>query len=759
MSMLTPTSARAASDAPSHPSRRGFLQAGGAIVISFAFPLLSSAQTSTPPEKQALYNGLDSWLAIGANGDITVFCGKVELGQGVQTSLSQAVAEELDCPMSRISMIMGDTAIVPDQGTTSGSKTTQMGQPQLRLAAAEARAVLLELGAAKLGASPDALSIRESVVFVTAAPAKGVSFADLLGGKRFDRKISGKAKFKAIKDYSVIGQPVPRVDLPAKIIGSFEYVHNLRLPGMLHGRVVRPAAIGAKLIRVDTGSIGKLDARVVTRGDFVGVVAAREETAIAAARQLKVEWALPANAAEAVDIHSELRTYPVAHAQNTKISGDVESAFSTSAKTYKATYLSPFQMHGSIGPSCGVADVRRDSATVWCGTQHSYGQINTLAGILNIPAKNVRLAWTEASGCYGHNGADDVAVDAALLSQAVGKPVRVQWSRQDEHGWEPKGPAMVVDLAAGVDSKGNVLAWDFINITSTHSTRPRGQPGNTLGGTLTGHKPHYEFSNGDRNADVNYAFPDRRVRIRYHDSSPLRASSLRALSAYPHTFANESFMDELAFAAKADPVAYRLQYLKDQRARDVISAVMKMAQWDAAKTPKTPQTNAGSTIASGRGFAFSRYENINAYTAMVVDVEVNRDSGEVRVKRMYAAFDCGLIVNPDGARNQIEGCLIQGMSRALFEEVAFNRGGVTSTDWSTYPIARFEDLPEVVQIELINRPDQGSCGAGEASTTPVAAAIGNAIFNAIGVRLRQYPFNPERIKNALIHHNNNGDTL
>jgi nicotinate dehydrogenase subunit B len=742
------SSAITLADLPQRPSRRGFLQAGGAIVISFAFPVLASAQTETPKEKLALYAGLDSWLAIDAAGNVTVFCGKVELGQGVQTSLSQAVAEELDCPMSRITMIMGDTAIVPDQGTTTGSKTTQMGQPQLRQAAAEARAVLLELGAAKLGVSADALGIRQCIVFVKAAPAKGVSFADLMGGKRFDRKMTGKVKFKAIADYTVIGQPVPRVDLPAKTVGAFEYVHNIRLPGMLHGRVVRPAAIGATLVRVDEDSIKHLGARVVTRGDFVGVVASREETAIAAARQLKVEWKLPANAGEAVDIHKELRTYPVAQALDVKMSGDADAAFAKAAKTVKATYLTPFQMHGSIGPSCGVADVRKDRATVWCGTQHSYGLIDTVAGILNLPSDKVRVAWTEASGCYGHNGADDSAVDAALLSQAVGKPVRVQWMRQDEHGWEPKCPAMVVDLAAGVDGKGNIVAWDFINITSTHSSRPRNHPGNTLGGTLTGFKPHYEYSNGDRNADINYVFPDRRVRIRYHNSSPLRPSALRGLSAYPHTFANESFMDELAVAAKVDPVAWRMQYLQDERARAVVSTAAKMAGWKAG-TGSQQSAQQNGDIASGRGVAFSHYENKNAYTAVIVDVEVDRTSGKVRVKRMYAAFDCGLIVNPDGTRNQVEGCLVQGMSRALFEEVAFNRGGVTSTDWYSYPIARFEDVPEVVQVELINRLDKASCGAGEASTTPVAAAIGNAIFHATGARLREYPFNPERVKNAL----------
>lgn len=734
---------------PSHPSRRNFLQVGGAIVVSFAFPVLSAAQTSTPKEKLALYSGLDSWLAVGQNGDVTVFCGKVELGTGVTTGLSQIVAEELDIPVARIRMIMGDTAIVPDQGTTTGSKTTQIGGPQLRRAAAEARAALAELAAAKLGVDVDAVTIRDGVAFAKATPQKTLTFAELLDGKRFDRKLSPHPKLKAIADYTIVGQPVPRVDLPAKVIGSFEYVHNVRLPGMLHGRMVRPPVIGAKLIRVDAASIKNLDARVVTHGDFVGVVAKREETAIAAARQLKVQWSLPARADESVDIHRELRTYAIAKTENVAANGDVEKGFAQAAKVIKASYSSPFQMHGSIGPSCGLADVRGDTATVWCGTQHSFGLIAAVAGVLGIPADKVRVAWTEASGCYGHNGADDSAVDAALLSQAVGKPVRVQWMRQDEHVWEPKGPAMVMDLAAGVDRDGNIVAWDFINITSTHSTRPRNQPGNTLGGVFTGHAPDYAFSNGGRNANVSYEFAAKRVKIRYHKSSPLRPSALRGLAAYPHTFANESFMDELAAAARADPVAFRLNYLKDERARTVITTVARLAKWDAGQAGSGSIGTADDKVAKGRGFAFCQYENENAYTAVVVDAEVNRATGRVRVKRMYAAFDCGLIVNPDGVRNQVEGCMVQGMSRAIFEEVAFNRGGTTATDWMSYPIARFEDVPEVVEVELINHLDKPSVGAGEASTCPVAAAIGNAIFNATGARLREYPFNPERVKTAL----------
>ncbi len=730
------------------PSRRAFLQSGGAIVVSFAFPGLSLAQTSTPKEKLGLYEGLDSWLAVAQNGDVTVFCGKVELGTGVTTGLSQIVAEELDFPVARIRMIMGDTAIVPDQGTTTGSKTTQMGGPQLRQAAAEARAVLNELAAAKLGVSVDSIAFHDGVAFVKNDPAKKATLAELIGGRRFDRKMTKKVKGKAIADYAVVGQPVPRVDLPAKITGSFNYVHNLRLPGMLHGRVVRPPMPGARLLHADAASVKKLGAQVVTRSNFVGVVAVREEVAIAAAHQLKVEWELPPDVSLGKDIHHELRTYP-SEIQPVKANGDVGAAFPQAAKIIKASYCTPFQMHASIGPSCGVADVRDGAATVWCGTQHSFGLVTAVAKVIGIPAEKVRVAWTEASGCYGHNGADDSAVDAALLSQAVGKPVRVQWMRHDEHGWEPKGPAMVMDLAAGLDGDGKIIAWDFINITSTHSTRPRHQPGNTLGGQLTGHAAAYELSNGGRNADVSYEFPNKRVQIRYHQSSPLRPSALRGLSGYQNTFANETFIDELAAAANADAVAFRLAYLKDERARAVVTAVAKLAKWE--KWEGGAVTHGGGNIVSGRGIAYCQYENENAYAAVIAEVEVNRASGEVSVKKMFAAHDCGLIVNPDGVRNQVEGCLVQGMSRALFEEVSFARGATTSLDWAGYPIARFADIPQVVEVELINRLDKPSVGAGEGATCPVAAAIGNAIFNASGARLRQYPFKPERVKLALAH--------
>jgi CO/xanthine dehydrogenase Mo-binding subunit len=732
-------------DGLQQPSRRAFLRAGGAVIVSFAFAAPLKAQTSTPKEKLALYTGLDSWLAIDEQGTITVFCGKVELGTGVRTSLAQIVAEELEAPVASIRMIMGDTALVPDQGTTTGSKTIHMGGPQLRRAAAEARAALLELAAARLQTSPDSIALHDGAACIAAEPSRRIGYGELLDGKRFERRIGSQATLKPVAAYKVVGQSVPRVDLPAKLSGEFEFVQNVRLPGMLHGRVIRPAAIGATLASVDEASVRRLGARVVVRGNFVGVVAEREETAILAAQRLKLKWKLPAGAAERVDIHRELRSYPN-EIQPTAANGDLDAGFARAASVLEATYATPFQMHGSIGPSCAVADVRNDAATVWCGTQHSFGLATAVAQVLGMAPEKVRIAWTEASGCYGHNGSDDAAVDAALLSQALGKPVRVQWMRHDEHGWEPKGPAMLIDLKAGLDADGNVVAWDFINLTSTHSTRPRHHAGNTLGGQLLGHAPAYELSNGARNADVTYAFDAKRVRIRYHKSSPLRPSALRGLSAYPNTFANESFIDELAARSNADPLAFRLRYLKDERARAVLQAAARLAAWDAGAAPPLP-LNQG--MARGRGIAYCQYENENAYVALVAEVEVNADSGRVRVARMFAAQDCGLIVNPDGTRNQIEGCLVQGMSRALYEEVGFRRGGVEANDWAGYPIARFEDVPDSMEIELIDRRDHASVGSGEAATCPVAAAIGNAIFNAAGIRLREYPFTPQRVRQAL----------
>ncbi len=729
-------------------SRREFLQGSGALVVAFGMSAGARAQTATPPEKLSLYSSLDAWLAVGRDGRVTVFSGKVELGTGVETALSQIVADELDVPVGRVRMVLGDTARTPDQGLTTGSKTIQQGGPQLRQAAAEARQALLALASARLAAAPDRLIVNDGVVSVAGNGSRKVSYGELIGDRHFNRALSGSVAVKRPDAYRVVGQPVRRVDIPSKVTGAFTYVHDVRVPGMLHGRVVRPPAIGATLASVDEGSVRGVPGlvRVVSRGNFLGVVAEHEEQAIRAARELKASWHEPPGGAETPDVHGAMRAAPTSDRVLVS-AGDVEPALSSAARTLSATYLTSFQMHASIGPSCAVADVKGDGATIWSGTQGAFGLRDALADLLHLPKAAVRVVWVEASGCYGHNGADDVAGDAALLSQAVGRPVRVQWMRHDEHGWEPKGPAMIMDVRGGLDTQGRVAAWDYAVTTPTHSTRPRSHPGNLLAGQLVGLTPHYGLTGGDRNARHTYVFPNDRVTVRWQSASLLRTSALRGLGGPHNTFANESFMDELAAAAGVDPIEFRLRHLEDPRAIAVLERIARLAHWRARRSPRPDGARAGS--ATGRGVAFVQYENANAYVATVAQVEVNRESGAVRVKRVFVAHDCGLVVNPDGVKNQIEGNVVQTVSRALKEEVAFTRAGVTALDWNAYPILTFAEVPDAVEIALVNRPNEPAVGAGEPSACPVPAAIANAIFDATGARVRTMPFTPERVRAAL----------
>ena len=719
-------------------TRRQFLRTGGALVVAFSLP--------SPARGQAPVS-LDAWLAVGADGTVTVFCGKVELGTGVETALAQIVAEELDVPMARVTMVLGDTWRTPNQGLTVGSKTIQQGGPQLRQAAAAARQGLLELASPRLGVDADRLVVRDGIVAVEGAPARQISYGELIGGRRFNRDLPARVAVKTPDRYRVVGTAAPRVDIPAKVRGAYVYVQNVRVPDMLHGRVVRPPAVGATLAGVDEVSLrGIPGARVVTRGNFVGVVAEREELAIRAARELRVTWNDGAGLPEAGDLYEAIRTTPTTD-RVVRNKGDVAAALAGAADVRRATYQTPFQMHASIGPSCAVADVKPGQVTIWSGTQGAWGLRDAIAQLLGVPREGVRVIWVEASGCYGHNGADDAAADAALLSQAVGRPVRVQWMRHDEHGWEPKGPAMVIDVRAALDTAGAVVAWDYAVRTPTHSTRPGGEGGNLLAGQLAGLRPRAGFTGGDRNADHPYVFPNDRVTVRWQTTSRVRPSALRGLGAPQNTYANESFMDELAAAAHADPVEFRLRHLTDPRATAVIEAVAKLARWTPRTSP-APRAD-GDGVARGRGIAYARYENQNAYVAVVTEVAVNRQSGAVRVARVWVAHDCGLVINPDGVRNQIEGNVVQTISRALKEEVGFDRRGVTSLDWSTYPILTFSEVPEAVEIALIDRPEQPAVGAGEPAACPVPAAIANAIFDATGARVRAMPFTPERVRKAL----------
>lgn len=692
-------------------------------------------------------NGLDDWLAIGTDGTITAFSGKVEIGTGVRTALAQIVAEELDVPLARVHMVMGDTALTPDEGYTAGSMTIHSSGTALRQAAAEARRAMLEMASEQLDANLDELSIQDGVITVAHDPKRSVTYAELMGGKLFNLQVTDQAPLKAPESYRIVGTSTPRQDLPRKVIGGPSFIQDLNVPGMVHARVVRPPGQAAKLVAMDESSVKDIPGlvQVVQRGDFIGVLAEREEQAIQAARQLKVEWQETPLYPRMGDLFTALRSQPTEDKVLVE-GGELEKAFAGAAQQVHATYYQPYHAHASLGPSCAVAEVKGDQVTVWASTQGPYPLRGALAELLDLPVENVHLIHVEGAGCYGQNGSDDAAADAVILSQVVGRPVRVQWTRTDEFVWEPKSPAMVMEVHGGLDSQGNVVAWDYHVWSPSHARRPR-FAGQLLTAQLISGQPAPQARvsfGAERNAPTNYAFPAQRVTVHYVPNSFLRVSSFRSLGGSMNTFANESFIDELAAAARLDPVEYRLRYLADPRERAVLIAAAEKAGWDPRPSPRTNEAE----LAEGRGVAFARYENDQAIAACIAEVQVEKNTGAVRVKRIVLAHDCGLIINPDGVKNQIEGNVIQSLSRALKEEVQFDERSITSVDWQTYPILTFSEVPEI-EIVLINRSDQPAMGAGEPSTVTTAAAVANAIFDATGVRMRQIPFTPERVRSAL----------
>ncbi len=681
-------------------------------------------------------NQVDDWIAIQPDGTITVFSGKVELGTGVKTALAQIVAEELDVPINRIKMVMGDTALTPDEGYTAGSTTIQFGGFALRHASAEARQALLDLASDRLDAATEELNVRDGVISVSHHPDRTITYAELLGGKKFERRITLKAPLKRPAEYRIVGQPIPRVDLPRKIGGAASFVHDVRLPEMLHARVVRPPSPGAKLVSLDEDSVS--DVRVVRLGNFVAVVAEREEQAVRAAQRLKLTWRAATHWPRQADLYSVIRSQPATEEVIVE-AGKVDAAFKRAATHRTATYTQPFQAHASIGPACAVADVQAGRAAIWTSSQGVFPLRGALAELLKMPPEQVQVIHAEGAGSYGHNGSDDAAADAAVLSQAMGQPVRVQWSRQDEFIWEPYAPAMVMEVSGGLDRQGKVIAWQYDVWTPSHVGRPRGKNQLLAGQLIYGGRPSRPqwFGGGDRNAPTNYDFAHQRVVAHWLDGSLLRTSSMRTLGGAANTFANESFIDELAAAAQIDPLEFRLRHMSDPRAIAVLRAAAKEAGWG---TPLPAST--------GRGLAFAQYENDMAYVATVAQVQVDANSGAIQVQRIVTAHDCGLIINPDGLRNQIEGNVLQSLSRALYEEVTFDESHITSVDWDSYPILKFSDVPEV-DVVLINHPDQPAVGAGEPATITTAPAIANAVFQATGARLRQIPFTPQRVKAAL----------
>ena len=747
-------------------SRRQFLKGTGALIVSFnLFPsatdLFAQAMDSgnTPDPTQ-----LDSWLAIAPDGTVTVFSGKVDLGTGVETALAQMVAEELDVPFKQVKMASTDTARAIDQGVTAGSRTIERGGPQLRQAAAVARQELLKLASARLGSPVNTLTVKDGIVSVVGEPGKKVSYGQLIGGKQFnvritatgsgwDMKVAPETKAKDPKDYKIVGTSESRVELPPKLTGEFTYAHDVRVPGMLHGRVVRPPTITSKPTTIDESSVKNIPGivKVVQDESFVGVVATTEWAAIKAAKTLKVSWSEPATKmpANAEAVYAYLKNTKSFRDQVPVNKANPDVALSQATKTYDATYHWPFQLHGMLGPSCSVADVDKDRITIWTGTQGSFGTRKAVAELLGVPEKDVRVLFYEGSGSYGRLSSDDASEDAALLARAVGKPVRVQWMREDEHGWEPKGPAQLDIVRAGIDSQGKIIAWDFVD-RSFPLTAITGSGMRLLASRQIGRKPEAQGNpNGTAGGGQIYSFDNQKcagplIPWVQADETPLRTSYLRAPGDMARCFASESFMDEIASDLGVDPVQFRLRYLgENKRGTDVLLAVAKKAGWQERSSPGPTSTGSKAT---GRGVAL--FDRANTICSAVAEVEVDKSSGKLTVKRVIMSHDCGLIINPDGLKNQIEGNIIQSVSRALMEEVKFDSTGIKSLDWSSYPILRFPDIPEI-EIVLINRPEMLALGGGEPSTGPVAAAIGNAIFDAVGVRLREAPFTPERVVAGL----------
>ena len=731
-------------------SRRNVLKGGGALIVSFSFSgaIDGALAQGAAAAKPLALTEVDAFLAIDAKGAVTAYSGKVDLGTGVRTALTQIVAEELDVPMSRVTLVTGDTQLTPDQGTTWGSLSIQLGGMQLRNAAATAKAALMEEAAKRLGAKPEDLKVADGVI---TGNGKRVTYGELIGGKSFALKLDPQkpAKFKDPKDYTIVGKPVARLDIPAKMTGRFVYMQDFRVPGMLHGRVVRPPAMGATLESVDESSVKNIPdlVKVVREGNFLAVVTKSEWGAIKAAKQLKATWSKWEGLPEQAKVMDHVRATKVAKDDVTSNVGNTGEALAKDdVKKVSASYDFAIHTHGSIGPSCAVAEFKDGTLTSWSASQATHTLRKQLAQMFGLAPEKVRCLYIEGSGCYGRNGHEDAAADAALLAKHVGAPVRVQWSRADEHGWDPKGPPTLIDLRAAMDASGNVTAWEsefFIPQQTAGSFLVPLTPA-----TLAGLPQKDDIAPGNvfQNAAIPYKFANVKTTCHRLETTPFRPSWIRTPGRMQNTYANECFMDELAAAAGQDPFDFRQKYLdpNDKRGLEVLERLIKLSNWQ--KRP-SPQKQSGNVL-RGRGMSYVKYELVRTYIGAVADVEVDRSSGAIKVSKIYLTHDCGQIINPDGLRNQIDGNILQTVSRTLKEEVKFDRSRVTSLDWESYPILTFPEMPEIV-VEMIDRPNTPPWGAGEPAAAVIPSVISNAVFDATGVRLRSVPYTPAKVKAAL----------
>lgn len=733
-------------------NRRQVLKTTGFLALSFGIPTdmaWAAGEEATLPRDLERNPMLSAWIRINADASVNLMVGKVELGQGILTAVAQICADELEIDMERLEVISGDTFLVPDEGTTAGSQSMPRCAPAVQQASAEVREILVGLASEKLGQPPKSMTIADGTI--TAANGSTATYWELVTGSEFEREATGTATLKPIENHRYIGQSIPRLDIPAKMTGEAIFVQEYRVEGMLHGKVTRPPTYKATLASVDTGPIEAMPGvvAVVRDGSFLGVVAEREEQALAASLALgnAAVWDVENDALPGSD---NMRDWLVDHpnAEVTDIHNEPRSGGGEPAQVIEAEYYRPYHMHGSIGTSAAVATLADDGVmTVQTHSQSVFATAAAIAKMLGMEEGKVRCQHMQGSGCYGHNMADDAAADAALLARAVpGQPVRMQYTREQEHQWEPYGSAMVMKTSAGVDADGNILDWNLDVWSTPHSTRPGGDPGRLLSARYlespfelptprNGRPPNYAAG---RNAIARYTFPGHRATTHFITEMPLRVSATRGLGAYANVFAIESFIDELAHAAGADPVEYRLRYLKEDRERDVLIQAAELFGWDDFEKKRY----------RGRGIAFARYKNYAAMTAVAVEVEVRPRNGRVRLIRAAAANDSGHLVNPNGVANQIEGGMIQSMSWTLKEEVKFDRTSVLSRDWTSYPILTFSETPDI-EVVNIDRPGTDYLGTGEASQGPTGAAVANAVFDATGVRFRTLPLTPDRVKEGL----------
>src|SRR5215469_437553 len=746
-------------------SRRTFLKAGGVLVVVAAAPgavigAITDATSAAAPFPALDPTALATWLTIHADGSITARSGHVELGHGVQTGLAQIVAEELDVPIGRVTMILGNTNETPDQGTTAGSTSIRVAGAQLRQMAAEGRAALLKLASDQLGAPASSLSVTNGVV---TDGSRKVSYGDLVRGRvltavapirvsgygGFRMSVAGSAKPKSPSQYATVGKSIPRIEIPDKVTAKATYVQDVRVPNMLHARVIHPKGIGSTVVSVGDFVPGVPGARTVRKGNLVAVVAEKEWDAIKGAQALQVTWSDWSKLPPSDGIYAALRKLPAQEKVQMNV-GNANAALASAAQTITATYQTPFENHGMIGPSCAVADVRSDgSATVWSATQYPQGLQKIVATQLGMSPQQVQVMRFEGAGCYGRLSAnyDDAASEAVALSQAVGRPVRVQWMRADEHRWEPHGPGTVHDLSAGLGPDGTVVAWKH------EAWMPTNSDSTMLGAALAG-KPLNGTGTGGWTGPDLYTFPNL-FEIAHGlpelgaADSPygfgLRTTFLRSPGQYQITFAQEAFVDEIAAKAGRDSLAFRLQYLTDKRAIAVLQAAAKAASWDSRPSPK-PGASTKSGSVTGRGIALVLRDG--TYAAGVAEVSVDPSTGKVQVQRVTVAQDSGLIINPSAIEHQLESAVIQTTSRAMMEQVTFDTANVTSLDWSSYPILTMADAPKV-QTVLINHPEIPATGVGEPAVNLIAPAISSAIFDATGVRIRTLPLLPAAVKAAM----------